>query len=141
MTSNSLYLAVRTHNPAIGVAIEDHFQASGMIEFELMPLTEDLPRGSLTGTVVNVGSSPIDMVHLVVRAIGEHGDHEPDGGVAYGVAADGTFTIPRLAAMGWEVSIIYSDPAGGDPRSIGSARVVVVGGQMARVTIPIDSGG
>jgi hypothetical protein len=71
-------------------------------------LLAELPRGSLTGRVIDGGGAPL--ADLEVRLTGDVASYEPDGGVAYSTDGDGRFTIPRLAAMGWSVDVMQTVP-------------------------------
>jgi hypothetical protein len=109
--------------------------ASQLSEDELLAL---LPRGSLAGLVVD-GSGRPAAVGANVEAIGSISNYEPDGGMGWGVGLDGTFLIPRLAAMTWKVSINDLTKERTDPRFVlATATVVVHGGETARVRIVID---
>jgi hypothetical protein len=93
---------------------------------------ELLPRGSLEGRVIDANGNPL--VGLDIQAIGDVGAAEPDGGVGYSTRPDGTFQIPSLAAMGWEVRAV--DLMRGETGLvIGSARVVVRPRETAFVQI------
>ncbi len=97
-----------------------------------------LPRGTLVGRVVD-GSGKPAAVGAGVVAIGVIAHYEPDDGVGYGVGEDGTFVIPRMAAMTWTVSINDLTKEPGDPRYVmATALVVIRGGETTRVTIVID---
>jgi hypothetical protein len=97
-----------------------------------------LPRGSLAGLVVDKSGKPT-AVGANVEATGSISNYEPDGGMGWGVGQDGTFLIPRLAAMTWTVSINDLTKERTDPRFVlGTATVVVHGGETARVKIVID---
>jgi hypothetical protein len=109
--------------------------ASQLSEAELLAR---LPRGSLAGLVVDRSGKPT-AIGANVEAIGLIANYEPDAGVGYGVGEDGRFLIPGLATMTWTVSINDLTKERTDPRFVmGTATVVVRGGQTARVTIVID---
>ncbi len=97
-----------------------------------------LPRGTLAGRVVDRSGKPA-AAGANISAIGAVARYEPDDGVGYGVTEDGTFVIPRMAAMVWTVSILDPSKELEDPRSVmASAQVVIRGGETTRVTIVID---
>lgn len=89
--------------------IRQHFQAGDMFTFVRDPHPVALlPRGSLAGRVIDSRGQPVP--DLLINAIGDIADAEPDGGVAFGTDAAGAFFIPRLAAMGWEVQALIGIP-------------------------------
>ena len=92
-----------------------------------------LPRGSVNGIVVDQGGGPVVGRNLEVIAIGDISGAEPDGGVGIGTNADGTFVIPKLAAMGWEITI--RDPVTGVV--LGEGHAVVTGGHTTNVQIKV----
>jgi hypothetical protein len=93
---------------------------------------EMLPRGALRGQIVNALGLSVGGA-FDVRAIGDRGSYEPDGGVGISTETDGSFFIERLAEMGWTIEII--DSTG---RVIGSAHAEVVGGETAHITVRVD---
>jgi hypothetical protein len=120
--------------------IAPHFGADGMLDVSWDPdPVAELPRGSLRGRVVDHRSQVITGGGMFIGAIGDIEHAEPDDGIGYGVEANGTFAIPRLAAMTWTITVFTIEPAG--KKVLGTARVVVRGGQESHVTIVIDPPG
>jgi len=117
--------------------IAPHFGADGMLEVSWDPdPVAALPRGSLRGRVVDHRGRIVKGGGLFIGAIGDIEQAEPDDGIGYGVEANGTFVIPNLAAMPWTITIFTIEPDG--EKVLGTARVVIHGGQESRVTIEID---
>jgi hypothetical protein len=76
---------------------------------------------------------PLTGRNLDIEAIGDVGAYEPDGGVGLATETDGTFSIERLAEMGW--GIIIRDPATGS--ELGRIHIRVRGGETTTVQIQV----
>jgi hypothetical protein len=143
-----LLLSVATDVPTNRVEIVYDSQDAGAVDVireryppgDMLTLVLDphpvafLPRGSLAGRVVDSRGQPVP--DLLIRAIGDIADAEPDGGVAYGTDAEGAFLIPRLAAMGWEVQALIGIPDDGW-KVVGSVPVDVVAETTTSVVIQV----
>lgn len=116
-------------------AIRERFQAGDAFTIvrDAHPVAL-LPRGSLAGRVIDSRGQPVP--DLLIRAIGDIAEAEPDGGIAYGTDAEGAFVIPRLAAMGWEVQALIGVPDKGW-MVIGSVHVDVDADTTTSVVIQI----
>jgi len=121
--NNRVAVSIFSQDPAAERRIEDHFAARDMLSFTWdQNQLANLPRGSIHGVVTGQDGKPV--AGLEVDARGDIEDYEPDGGVAYATSDDGTFVIPRLAAMGWLIRVLEATP-GRDPRTVGVLHVVV----------------
>jgi hypothetical protein len=74
--------------------IRERYQSGDMLTLVLDPHpVAFMPRGSLSGRVIDSRGQPVP--DLLIRAIGDIGDAEPDGSIAYGTDAEGAFLIPE----------------------------------------------
>ena len=123
VAGNQIELVFFSSDPFGGDRIREHLSAGRMLNLVLdRNVVALLPRGALRGRVVS--SSGSSVADLLINAIGDIGNAEPDGGIAYGTDTDGTFLIPSLPAMTWEVQALIGVP-GADWRVLGSTRVAV----------------
>jgi hypothetical protein len=134
-SANRVWLMVSDH-PSGGFA--QIYDRLGVAQDMLRITVEDpslakLPRGALRGQLVNGLGLEISG-EFDVRAIGDLGNYEPDGGVGISTNMNGSFFIERLAEMGWTIEIVEFSTG----RVIGSAHVTVVGGRTATITIRVD---
>jgi hypothetical protein len=130
---NRISIVLSTTDATAVQRVHAHFASGSMlgIAVDPQPLTR-LPRGALAGRVVDEAGNPL--AGMDILAIGDIGMYEPDEGVGYTTDTDGMFQIPRLAAMGWEISVVDTRPGTG--RSvIGTAHVNVVAGVTTVVEI------
>lgn len=139
VATNSVSAMAGNTDPVLLLEATLHFQGEGMLTFIADPIAwlTDLPRGALVGQVVDAVGRPVREADLEVRALGAISDYEPDGGVAYGTRADGSFKLPKLAAMMWTITILRDRP-GLAPEAIGSTRVHVIGGLTVSVRIVVS---
>jgi hypothetical protein len=93
-------------------------------------------RAALRGTVVDHQGQIVKGGGLFIGAIGDIERAEPDDGIGLGVETNGTFAIPRLAAMTWTITVFTIEPDG--EKVLGTARVVIHGGRESLVTVEID---
>jgi hypothetical protein len=92
-----------------------------------------LPRGSLKGQLVDAAGQRFEPGdNWDVRAIGDIGQYEPDGGVGIATNPDGSFYIERLAEMGWPIEIVSRSG-----EVVGTAHVEVQGGLQAFVEVAV----
>ena len=132
---NQVELVFFSSDPFGGDRIREHLAAGGMLNLVLdRNVVAQLPRGALRGRVVS--STDSSVADLLIKAIGDIGNAEPDGGIAYGTDTDGTFVIPSLPAMTWEVQALIGVP-GADWRVLGSTRVAVGGNATSVVIIKV----
>lgn len=132
---NRVELVFFTSNPSGGDHIREHFGADRMLDLVLDPnVVALLPRGALRGRVISTSGASV--ADLLISAIGDIGEAEPDGGIAYGTDTDGSFFLPSLAAMTWEVQALVGVPDAGW-LVLGTTRVVVGGGATSVVTVNV----
>lgn len=134
--TNTLNVLIFSLDPQADNRLRSRFGAPDMmtVDWDEDELAR-LPRGSLEGRVVNVSGLPLPP--LEIEAVGDISHAEPDEGFAYGVREDGSFEIPKLAAMGWVVRVI--DPQPGQGRTIvGTAHVPIVGNTVSIIEIEVD---
>ena len=135
VSTNRVEIVYDSHDAGAVDVIRERYPPGDMLTLVLDPHpVAFLPRGSLAGRVVDSRGQPAP--DLLIRAIGDIADAEPDGGVAYGTDADGAFFIPRLAAMGWEVQAPIGIPDDGW-KVLGGVHVDVVAEMTTSVMIQV----
>ncbi len=137
--ANVVHLWIDSDDPALPDVIRSRFGVGEdlLVTSESDPLSH-LPRGSIAGRVVDKNGAPVRVAGMVIEAVGSIAGAEPDGGVGYATSDDGTFLLPRVAAMTWTIRIHPADLRLYD-HVLGSASVSVQAGEQAHLVIPITA--
>jgi hypothetical protein len=135
VVTNRVLVGIASEDPEAPVILAELVTAGEMLRtYWDTDFISALPRGSLRGRAVDAAGHGVGGLFLSVY--GDIGRAEPDDAVGHITAEDGTFSYDEdLAAMGWRIELLFDGPEQGDLAVVGSAHVVVVGGQETYVEI------